>query len=49
MTVARFVVSILALLASGIAVTYARRKADAADRQAAEARRQADAAHETCD
>lgn len=45
-TVAAFVVSILALLASGVAVIYARRTADAADRQAAEARRQADAAHE---
>jgi len=45
-TVAAFVVSIFALLLSGTAILYARRTADAADRQAAEAGRQADAAHE---
>ena len=46
MTIAAFVVSILALLASGVAIAYARRTAAAAEDQAAEARRQADAAHE---
>lgn len=46
MTLAAFVVSLLALLVSGAAVLYARKTADAAERQAMEARRQADAAHE---
>lgn len=45
MTVAAFVVSILALLVSGAAVVYARRTAGAADRQAVETGRQADVAH----
>lgn len=39
MTVAAFVVSIFALLLSGVAVVYARLTARAADRQADEARR----------
>lgn len=46
MTVAAFVVSVLALLGSVTAIVYSRRSAIAADRQAVEARRQADAADE---
>ena len=46
MAVAAFVVSVLALIASTGAVVYTRRAAITADSQAAEARRQADAAHE---